>query len=439
MNLARFPLPESTLAVPENVQSDARSSPSEYDGEAGRMPPTDSAGDERNRRPARRIPTWVKGIAPLAIVVVLVFAFLRVGPAGVFRGAFPPVEELSIQRITLPSPGEMRVHLVNGGPEPVTVAQVLVDDAAWVHVLEGDRTVGRLESRVITIPYPWVAGEPHVVKLVSSTGLTFEREIAVATQTPSIDGRYVATFAMLGLYAGVIPVFIGLLWFPFMRSVRRELLGFVLSLTIGLLVFLGVDALLEAFENAADVPRAFQGPGIVLLGALGTPLLLTAFGEWRTRAGHANTPMYIAALIALAIGLHNLGEGLAIGASYATGEIALGTFLVVGFLLHNTTEGLGILAPLARARPRISQLIMLGALAGVPTIIGAWVGGFTHSPALTTLFFAIGAGAIAQVVVELWRLFAKNYGPRWIAAPANVLGLMTGLLIMYTTGLLIAG
>lgn len=387
--------------------------------------------------PAAGMPTWLKGMAPLFLLAVLVFAFLRVGPLGVFRAAFPPVEELTVERITLPRPAEMRVHIVNGGPEPVTIAQVLVDDAVWGHVVDGGKTLERLASRVISIPYPWVQGEPHVVKLISSTGLTFEGTVAVATQTPSPDARYVITFALLGLYAGVIPVFLGLLWFPFLRTVRREWLDFFLCLTIGLLLFLGAEALAEAFETAARVPRAFQGLGVILLGALATFLALGAFGRQRARAGGGHQALYVATLIALGIGLHNLGEGLAIGTSYATGEIALGTFLVVGFLLHNTTEGLGILAPLAKERPTLGQLAWLGTLAGVPTILGAWIGGFTSSAVWTTLFLAVGAGAIAQVVVELWRLFAKRAEAGGITSPRNVAGLLTGLVIMYATGLLV--
>lgn len=385
-------------------------------------------------------PTWLKGVIPLLIVVALVAGFFRFGPLGVFRGAFPPVEELTIDRITMPAPGELRVHVVNGGPEPVTVAQILVDDAAWVHTLENDddRTIARLGSRWITIPYPWVEGEPHVVKLISSTGVTFEGEVAVAAQTPAVDARYVTTFALLGLYAGVIPVFIGLLWFPFLRTIRRRWLEFFLSLTVGLLVFLGVDALFEASETAAHVPRAFQGSAVVLIGVVGTWLLLSAIGRRRTRLGQERTPLYVATLIAVGIGLHNLGEGLAIGASYASGEIALGSFLVVGFLLHNTTEGLGILAPLARQRPTIGQLLMLGAIAGVPTIPGAWLGGFSYSPLLTTLFLAVGVGAIGQVVVELHRLLAKGRSQEGFGSPVQVAGLLAGLAIMYATGLLVS-
>jgi zinc transporter, ZIP family len=382
------------------------------------------------------VPLWFKGLAPLVLLAALVAVFLQVGPVGVFRQTFPPVEELTVQRIRLPQFGVMEVEVVNGGPEPVTVAQVMVDDANWVHSVNGSRTIRRLQSRTITIPYPWVEGEPHRIALVTSTGLTFTGEVAVAAQSPRADARYLMTFALLGIYAGVIPVFIGLLWLPFVRSVHRKWTNFFLSLTIGLLVFLGVSSLRESMETAALVPAAFQGHALVLLGSLGTLLVLAAVGRWRAGANRERSPLYVAGLIALGIGLHNLGEGLAIGTSYSSGEIALGTFLVIGFLLHNTTEGLGIVTPLATDRPALGSLILLGALAGLPTILGAWLGGFTYSPAWTTLFLAVGAGAIAQVVYELWRLFARRAGAG-LSTPLNAAGLLTGMLIMYGTGLLV--
>jgi ZIP family zinc transporter len=388
--------------------------------------------------PPRRsgVPLWFKGLAPLVLLAALVLAFFRFGPVGVFRAAFPPVEELTLERIRLPQQGVMEVSVVNGGPEAVTIAQVMVDDANWVHTVDGNRRVERLERRVVRIPYPWVEGEPHTVTVVTNTGLTFSTDVAVATQSPPVDGRYLGTFALLGIYAGVIPVFIGLLWLPFVRAVDRKWIDFFLSLTIGLLVFLGVDALEEAFETSALVPGAYQGVALVVLGLLGTPLVIGALGEWRARVKGSRTPLWIAGLIAFGIGLHNLGEGLAIGTSYATGEIALGTFLVIGFLLHNTTEGLGIVTPLAGERPRTAALVLLGALAGLPTVIGAWIGGFTYSPVWTTLFFAVGAGAIVLVVYELWRLFARR-SAAGLLAPLNAAGVLAGMLVMYVTGLLV--
>ena len=379
-------------------------------------------------------PRWVLGAGPLVLLVALVALFLKAGPVGVFQQSFPPVEELTIERIALPRTGLMRVEVVNGGPQAVTLAQVFVDEASWVHSIDGPRTIGRLETRRIEIPYPWVAGEPHTVTLVTSTGLTFSSTVPVAVQTPRADARYLSTFALLGIYAGVVPVLIGLLWLPFLRRVERRWLDFFLALTIGLLVFLGVDALIESLDTSRLVSGAFQGQALVLLGAVGTPLLLAAFGAMRPRSGGSHSPLYVATLIALGIGLHNLGEGLAIGTSYATGEIALGTFLVVGFLLHNTTEGLGIVAPLGQEQPRVAQLLGLGALAGVPTVIGAWIGGLAYSPVWTTLFFAVGAGAIAQVVIELGRLLRRR---GTTVTPLNVAGVLAGMLLMYLTGVAI--
>lgn len=379
------------------------------------------------------------GLGPIALLAIFVALFLVYGPLGVFERAFPPVEKLTVDRVTL-RPGEMIVAITNGGPQPVTVAQVLVDDAYWHHTITPDPTVPRLGRATIRIPYPWVQGESHKVKLLTSSGLTIEHEIAVAVETPRPDSRYLFTFTILGFYVGVVPIFVGLLWFPFLRRIGRRWLHFFLSLTGGLLVFLGVDTLTEALEVRARVPGALQGTGLVTLGVVGTILALTVLVR-RTTRGAVDGPharLVLAGLIALGIGLHNLGEGLAIGAAYALGEVALGTFLVMGFLLHNTTEGLGIAAPLAIDRPPLAQFISLGAIAGLPTILGAWIGGFVYSPVFATLFLAIGAGAIFQVVYELARLTVRQAGDE-LMTMTNFAGFMAGLLIMYVTGLFVAG
>lgn len=377
-----------------------------------------------------------KGLLPLLLLAAFLAIFVRVGPIGVFRAAFPPVEELTFERVAFPSPGLIRVYLVNGGPEPVTVAQVMVDEAYWQHTLTPSREIGRLGEAVVDIPYPWVDGDPLEISIVSSTGLTFTHEVAVATQSPEVSRRYVVTFALLGVYVGVIPVFLGLLWLPFLSGIRRRWVDFFLSFTIGLLFFLGVDALEGALKLTDQVAAAFQGMGLVVLGVAGTPLLINALS--RLAIGQQATgPLGISLLIAVAIGLHNLGEGLAIGSAYAVGEVALGTSLVFGFLLHNTTEGLGIVAPLARSRPALKTLAGLGLVAGLPTILGAWIGGFSYSPTASVLFLAIGVGAIIQVIWVIGRsLMAENeFG---LTAPLNAAGLVTGLILMYVTGLFVA-
>ena len=400
--------------------------------------PTDTAPSDGPDHPAPqgRLALAAKGVLPLLLLAALLAVFARIGPIGVFQAAFPPIEELTFERIAFPEPGLIRVHLVNGGPEPVTVAQVIVDDAYWEHTVTPDRQVDRLDDVVVEIPYPWVDGDPLIISIVSSTGVTFTREVAVATQSPQVTRSYVVTFALLGIYVGVIPIFLGLLWLPFLAGVNPRWVDFFLSFTVGLLLFIGVDALEGALDLTGQVASAFQGVGLIVLGVVGTPLVIHA----ATRMGRRDsvvTPLGLSMLIAIGIGLHNLGEGLAIGSSYAIGEVALGTSLVFGFLLHNTTEGLGIVAPLARSRPSLAKLVTLGLIAGVPTILGTWIGGFSYSPTASVLFLAIGAGAIVQVIVVLGRSMG-SHGREGLKGPLNAAGLVAGLIVMYATGLFVA-
>ncbi|MBI3122285.1 MAG: divalent cation transporter [candidate division NC10 bacterium] len=277
--------------------------------------------------------------------------------------------------------------------------------------------------------------------MVTSNGLTFKRKIEVATETPRPGAAAFGLFALLGTYVGVIPVFLGLLWFPFLRRVQERWFDFFLSLTAGLLVFLGVDALAEAFEVAGRLGGPFKGVAVIVLGLAGSFLALVAIGRQlrgRDREG-ARARLALAYFVAVGIGLHNLGEGLAIGAAYALGEVALGAFLVLGFTIHNTTEGLAIVAPVTRDAARLGHLALLGLVAGGPTIVGTWIGGFTYSEPWALLFLSVGAGAIFQVVYEIARFRAADGSVlAGLARPRNLLGLLAGFLIMYATGFLVA-
>jgi zinc transporter ZupT len=290
---------------------------------------------------------------PLALLGALAVVVTSGGLLDFLRDGAPPVEALTFERARL-EPGVIRLSVVNGGPDPVTVAQVTVDEAFWNFTISPGPTIRRLGRATIEIPYPWVENETHQVAVLTSTGLTFGHEIAVARTSPRLNAEFFRTFGLIGLYVGVIPVAIGLLWFPLLRGLDRRWLNFVLALTAGLLIFLGADAVHEALESGAAVAGAYQGTLMVLVGSVGTLLLLQAVAGARARREGAEGRRAVAWLIALGIGLHNLGEGLAIGAAYALGEAALGAFLIVGFMLHNSTEGLAIVAPIARDRPRIS-------------------------------------------------------------------------------------
>jgi len=333
----------------------------------------------------------------------------------------------------------------------MSVAQVFVNDAIWDFSITPGRRLERLQGATISIPFDWLEAEPYVLTVVSGTGIRHTREVEVATTTPAVSAGTLGVFGLLGVYVGVIPVLLGLLWLPFLRSIPRVWLDFWLSFTMGLLVFLGIDTVSESLEILGRVPEFLNGLMLIVLGSLGAFFGLVALGRvlgargrGAAGVGAAAAPasgMGLALLIAIGIGLHNLGEGLAIGAAYTLGEVALGSFLIVGFTLHNTTEGLAILSPLIEGKTRVRDLVVLGMVGGAPTILGTWTGAFTYSDPLSLLFLGLGAGAIFQVVWVLARGRAAK-GETIVdalAKPLNVAGLFAGFLVMYATSLLVAG
>ncbi|MED5377790.1 MAG: metal transporter [Acidobacteriota bacterium] len=379
-------------------------------------------------------------LAPLVLLGVLLVVIIQTWPGDAIGvSQHPPVEELSFSAAKL-RPNEISLSVFNDGPDTVTISQIQVDDAYWAFTSDVGTILSHLQSARLTIPYPWVEGEQHTVRVVTSTGATFDHEISVAVETPQPDLRYFFAFTLIGTYVGVIPVAIGLLWFPLVARLGRTGLAFLLSLTVGLLLFLMVDAGQEGLEMALVLPESYQGVMLFGFGVFGAYFGLELVGGWlrEKRQATATSGWALALLVAIGIGLHNFGEGLAIGAAFALGEAGLGTLLIVGFTLHNTTEGLAIVAPLARDRAKIGQLVKLGVVGGAPTIAGAWLGGLVYSPLWAVMFLGIGVGAIAQVVIQIVRQLVPD-GPvmRFMSTAPALSGLSVGFVLMYATGMLV--
>src|SRR5688500_7866701 len=434
-------------------------------------------------------------LVPLAVLAAMI-AFIF-GPGQQFLGAGTPLPEISIERIEFQEDGRIIAYIRNTGPIDVTVAQADVNDRILPAAIEPSKELPRLVEAKVIIPFPWNEGDPYEIGVTSSDGTRFSKGVNAAAPAATPDIEQAAFFGLIGTYVGIIPVLAGLLWLPFIKRLSLQKYRFFLSLTAGLLVFLGIDALVEGSEIAVEsVAGVFNGQILIVLVAILSFLVLmyasTKLGQrskGRTAAATTTTaaeeeeeekvdklsayddsihasqakktldqqqqqqqqqqqhhlvvvkPVAMALMISIGIGLHNFGEGLAIGASVVLGEIALSTFLIVGFMIHNTTEGLAIVSPLAKTKVRrmIGKIIIMGLIAGVPTIIGTWIGGFIYSPVAAIIFLSIGAGAIFQVVFLIYHGMARSEADkRNIMSDASIIaGFAAGMLIMYVTGLMI--
>jgi ZIP family zinc transporter len=389
--------------------------------------------------PDRNWRLWA--FVPLVLLTAVVALFTATGGSitGLIGDSPPPADEFDIRRVEF-HPGEIHIRVTNPQRDDLTIASVTVDDAVVPFDVDGDPTLGRLRSRVISVQYDWVPDDPISVGVTSSTGIQTTKDIAAAVQTPKASGRSFLGYALIGTLVGIVPIALGLLWLPSLRRAAPEWLAAFMALTAGLLTFLAVEALSEALELQAALPSALGGAGLVLLGVAFSFLFLTAVSSRLGEGGGASGVggLALATLVAIGIGLHNLGEGLAIGSSFALGELALGTFFIVGFMIHNVTEGLGIASPLAEGRAvSWRRLVVLALVAGAPAIVGAWLGGFVTSDVLGVVFFAAAAGAAFEVVVEVARYVARR-APGGLTSPHALGGFFAGVTVMYVTGLLVA-
>lgn len=414
-----------------------------------------------------RVRTVASGAIPLVFIAVLV-AYIF-GPGADMLDVGLALPEVTIERVDFVD-SEVRATVRNTGPVPVNLTVADINDRIHPAAVEPDRHLERYETALVRIPFDWNEAEPYVVGITTDDGTRFEREVEAAAPSLLPSADMVAFFAAVGAYVGVIPVMIGLLWLPFMRRMGRSVYIFFLSVTIGLLLFLALDSVEEAVEVVGEnLAKSFNGLLLLATSAVISFLGLyyageklaggskgadagghdsaesgaVAYDSTEGNPGHGSKmqgglakPMAVALMISIGIGLHNFGEGLAIGAAIGLGSAAFGTFLIVGFAIHNVTEGVAIAAPLSRGRVVLWKLACLGVIAGAPAIFGGWVGGFAYSPFASVIFLGVGTGAILQVMVVLIRWIGRDDGNGLSGAPFAA-GVAFGMLIMYVTSILV--
>ncbi|MEF8854736.1 MAG: metal transporter [Haloarculaceae archaeon] len=401
--------------------------------ETGGGGPVDEPGRPSSFRDRLTVAGVLWGLLPILLLGGLVgFVLLNPPLAGVQSGEALP--QLTVSHVTLPNDETIVLHVTNSGATPVQVQQVLVDEAYWDFQVAGGPRLSPMASTTIEIPYHWTPGWDLETALVVDGGATFHHTIVAPQPTPGFSLDLLYTLALVGVFVGFIPVLLGMLWFPAMQDLSDRWLHAILAFSAGILAFLAVDAGFEAFDVAEAMPGAFEGKLMLVLGAVGTLLLIQALRS-RWSDGGEVSPLGLAYVIALGIGLHNLAEGLAIGSSFALGRVSLGAFLIVGFMIHNVTEGPAIVAPIASGeRPALAHFVIVGALAGLPVVLGGWLGSLAYSPLLGTLALAIGVGAILQVDWDIVQLIRRNHR---LGTALNTGGFLGGLLVMYATDLLV--
>ncbi len=377
------------------------------------------------------------GVIPFAFLIILI-AYIF-GPGSELLDLGIALPEITMEKVDFLD-SEIQVTVRNTGPIPIEVAMADINDRIQPAAVEPDRYLERYETALVRIPFEWNEAEPYIIGITIEDGTRFEKEIEAAAPALEPNLELVGFFAIIGTYVGIIPVMIGLLWLPFIKRISKQKYHFFLALTAGLLLFLGIDSIEEAIE-VSDESLAGSFNGVLLIA---TVLILSFLGLYytgeklvsRAKSSRITKPVAIALMISIGIGLHNFGEGLAIGAAVGLGSIAFSTFLIIGFALHNTTEGIAIASPMSREKKVIGKLAAMGLIAGAPAIFGAWVGGFVYSPFTSVIFLSIGAGAIFQVIITILK-WVREEGDKNLSSAAVASGFAVGMLVMYLTSILV--
>lgn len=374
-----------------------------------------------------------QALVPLVLAGVLVVFIIGSGSSLLLPNSVI-LPEIIIEKIEF-TDSQILASVRNTGHIDVTIAQADVNDRIQPSAAEPDASLGRLESALVRIPYEWNTGEPYEIGITLGDGTRFAKMVDAAVPALKADSETLFRLVAVGALVGIIPVMIGLLWRPFVSRLDDSYRTLVLGITVGLLVFIAADTVREALEVSTQwgLDEGFNGTLLVLSSGV-LVFLGIQYISGLLRGSGKSVPMTISIVVASGIGLHNLGEGLAIGAAIGLGQAAFTLFLVVGLALHNMTEGFAITAPVAKRPVRVVHLALLGMLAGTPVIAGTLIGGLAFSPLAAIILLGAAAGAIAQVICSIIIWMRSSEMP--VSGSHMLAGVGIGVFVLYTVSIL---
>ncbi|AFZ71444.1 ZIP family metal transporter [Natronobacterium gregoryi] len=281
----------------------------------------------------------------------------------------------------------------------------------------------------------WMLAVGPVVVLTAVFGLLYFTspfgDLSGVDEASTLEIIWMLT--VIGSIAGIIPVVIGMLWFPFIRELEPRYLHAFMALAAGVLAFIALEMTEDVFEHAGAAESTSLALALGAGGVTATFAVMYLASRWRQRkmADVEKSGLEIAYLVALALGLHSIGEGLGIGVAYVQGDASLVMLLVLAFVMHNVMEGPTVVAAVARDRetPPLRHFAAMGIIAGGPVILGGWIGSFAQSDVLAALFFGIAIGAILQVLIEVADLI--RFDAEAVATPTNTFTFFVGFVLMF--------
>ncbi|MEM7032645.1 MAG: hypothetical protein AAF629_24035 [Chloroflexota bacterium] len=378
------------------------------------------------------------GIGVPLIILGGLIAWLIISPPQLRLFSTAATEQLDIEQVIL-QPGRFELVVRNTGAESLSIAQVTINDAAWISLVLPKTTIDPLTRATIQLDdYEWIEGQTYQIIIYTTTANTFVVDIPDARVTPQLTQPNLLTLLLSGFLIGMLPLYVGLSWWPMLRQLYLPSWLIWVGVAIGLIFGRGVDLLPLVPHFVRHIGALYQAWGLVIIG------LVFALGMLYRRASQGgddtSQDRFLQAYrVVIALGLLGFGEGLILGQVMGSQVSAAPLWLqsplwIVGLLILNASKGLILALILSDLRPMWVQWILFGFIAGFPLMLGIVLGAFPMAMPLLILLTGAAIGAFIWVNVELLWLARteSDNAPYW---GQIAVGVTIGLILTWLVNL----